>query len=173
MEETHQFTRVDFHKFKAFEQFSLHLRHFNILVGPNNADKSTILAAFRILAAALRKAGSRKPELIPGNVYGYRIDLSSVSVAQENIFFNYDDSEEASVRFRLSNNNTFTLLFPERDVCYLVSGGESNTPKSPTTFKKYYNCSIGFVPILGPVDHNENLGNGVRPMGYGFEKRIA
>ena len=58
MTEIHQFVRVDFHRFKAFENFSVVLRHFNILVGPNNAGKSTILAAFRILAAAMRKAGT-------------------------------------------------------------------------------------------------------------------
>jgi predicted ATP-dependent endonuclease of OLD family len=39
------------HRFKAFSTFALHLRHFNILVGPNKSGKSTILAAFRILAA--------------------------------------------------------------------------------------------------------------------------
>jgi predicted ATPase len=63
MPERHQFTRVDFHHFKAFERFTLNLRRFNILVGPNNTGKSTILAAFRILAAALRKATSRRAEI--------------------------------------------------------------------------------------------------------------
>jgi predicted ATPase len=51
MTELHHFVRVDFHRFKAFSTFALHLRHFNILVGPNKSGKSTILAAFRILAA--------------------------------------------------------------------------------------------------------------------------
>jgi AAA15 family ATPase/GTPase len=114
--ELHHFARVDFHRFKAFERFTLHLRRFNILVGPNNSGKSTVLAAFRVLAAALRKARARKPELVPtphGRGYGYNIDLSGVSVAEENIFFNYDDSAPASVRFKLSNNNQLVLYFPE------------------------------------------------------------
>jgi predicted ATPase len=62
----HQFVRVDFSHFKAFDRFSIQLRHFNILVGPNNSGKSTILAAFRILAAALRKATSRRSEMVRG-----------------------------------------------------------------------------------------------------------
>ena len=53
MARTHQFIQVDFHRFKAFQSFRFRLRHFNILVGPNNAGKSTILTAFRILAAAM------------------------------------------------------------------------------------------------------------------------
>ena len=51
-------------KANPFKTFVLNLRHFNILVGPNNAGKSTILAAFRILAAAIRKASTRT-ELVP------------------------------------------------------------------------------------------------------------
>jgi AAA15 family ATPase/GTPase len=111
-----RFVRVEFSRFKAFKRFSLSLRHFNILVGPNNAGKSTILAAFRILAAGMRRAYSRNPEVIRGPVgmgmtHGYRIDLSSISVAEENLFYNYDDSEAATVRFKISNSNEL-LLYP-------------------------------------------------------------
>src|SRR5437870_11916617 len=105
MADLHQFVSVDFHRFKAFERFVLHLRHFNILVGPNNAGKSTVLTAFRILAAAMRKAGSRKPEIIrgpQGMSRGYSVELSGIAVAEENIFFNYDDSEPVTVTFHLS-----------------------------------------------------------------------
>src|SRR4051812_36226518 len=108
MPDTHQFVSVQFRRFKAFETFTLHLRHFNILVGPNNAGKSTILAAFRILAAAMRKATRRSAQLIRGprgDSFGYVIDLGAISVAEENLFYNYDDSEPATVVFKLSNKN--------------------------------------------------------------------
>jgi hypothetical protein len=160
MTETHHFVLVDFHRFKAFQQFSLHLRHFNILVGPNNAGKSTILAAFRILAASMRRAWARKPEIVQGpqgSAYGYVIDLSGVSVAEENIFYNYDDSSPASVRFKLSNKSTLQLYFPERDACYLIAETDGAPPRSPSSFRQHFNCLVGFVPILGPVDHNEIL----------------
>lgn len=156
----HQFTQVEFTRFKAFKRFSLKLRNFNILVGPNNAGKSTILAAFRILAAAMRRAGARKAALVRGPngmVTGYEIDLSSISVAEENIFYNYDDQEAASVVFHLSNQNSLTLYFPEQGVCYLLPDAQGKSFGSPSTFEKHFNCPIGFVPILGPVDHHEQL----------------
>ena|SRR5208337_1657029 len=83
------FTAVRFHKFKGFQQYSISLRHFNILVGPNNCGKSTIIGAFRILSEAMRKAKTRNPELIKGplgETFGYSIDLSNIPVATENIF---------------------------------------------------------------------------------------
>ncbi len=157
---THQFVRVDFHRFKAFAAFTLHLRHFNILVGPNNTGKSTILAAFRILAAAMRKASTRKPQIIhgpQGDTFGYVIDMNTISVAEENIFYNYDDSESASVSFKLSNNNELMLYFPEQGTCYLIAKTKGTPVRTPSNFKKSFNCSIGFVPILGPVEQNEPL----------------
>ena len=154
------FVRIDFHRFKAFERFSLHLRHFNILVGPNNAGKSTILTAIRILASAMRKAFARKPEVVHGPIgraYGYNIDLRGVSVAEENIFFNYDDTQPATVVFTISNGNILTLYFRENASCMLIAETNGVVPKSPSAFQKQFNCPIGFVPILGPVEHNELL----------------
>lgn len=155
-----RFTRVDFHRFKAFEKFSLHLRHFNILVGPNNAGKSTILASFRILAAAMRRAKARNPTIVQGPSgakYGYVIDIAGISVAEENLFFNYDEVEPAHVRFRLSNGNDLTLFFPEPRACFLLVDGPSGAPRNTTAFKREFDCQVGFVPILGPVDHHEPL----------------
>ncbi len=166
-DEPTRFVKVEFIRFKAFKRFSLTLRHFNILVGPNNAGKSTILAAFRILAAGMRRAYSRKAEVIKGPVglaHGYPIDLSSISVAEENLFFNYDESEPAVVRFQISNNkNELVLYFPERGSCFLIAEANGKTNHTPSTFRLNFNCQIGFVPILGPLEHNENL----------FEKEAA
>jgi hypothetical protein len=160
MSESINFVRVDFYRFKAFSQFTLHLRHFNILVGPNNSGKSTILAAFRILAAAMRKASTRKPDAIRGphgDTFGYTVDLSTISVAEENIFYNYDDSEPATISFKLSNQNELLLYFPERDTCYLIAESRTRRVSTPAVFKSQFDCAVGFVPILGPVEHNEQL----------------
>ena len=154
------FTRVQFSHFKAFKQFSANLKQFNILVGPNNAGKSTILVAFRILAAGLRRAAARKSSLVlgpNGKVPGYEVDLGAISVAEENIFYNYDASQPASVAFHLANKNTLTLWFPEQGVCNLIPDAGGARELSPKTFSKHFDCGIGFVPILGPVEHHEPL----------------
>ena len=38
-----------------------------------------------------------------GLVSGYLVDLKEISVADENIFHNYDDTEPATIKFTLSN----------------------------------------------------------------------
>lgn len=138
-------------EFKAFKTFSLELRHFNILVGPNNAGKSTILAAFQILAAAMRKAAAKKAALVQGPqgaALGHDIDLSQISVAEENLFFNYDSSEPAQVKFTLSNRNTLTLYFPDQGSCMLSSDAEGKHVSTPSNFKAHFNCPIGLCQFL-------------------------
>jgi len=159
-ERRHQFVRVEFHRFKAFRDFTLYLRHFNILVGPNNAGKSTVLAAFRILDAAMRKARRHKAQPVTAfgrQTLGHSIDIRAISVAEENIFHNYDDSEPATIKFFLSNRNVLTLYFPESQTCLLLMDAQGKPANSPSTFSRNFNAPIGFVPILGPVEHHEPL----------------
>lgn len=156
----HRITSVRFTKYKAFRDFTFSPGHFNVLVGPNNAGKSTILGAFRILAEAIRKAKSKAPILIEsptGQQRGYEINLSSIPVATENVFYDYDDSEPAVVRFRISNGNHLKLVFPAPNVCHLFCETQSKNVTGPAQFKNLFPIEIGFVPILGPVEHNEPL----------------
>lgn len=160
MKSTLRFTSVRFHKFKGFKQFALNLRDFNILVGPNNCGKSTIIGAFRILAEGMRMANTKKPVMVDGPdglILGYPVDLSEIPVATENVFFNYDDSEPAKVIFKLSNGNEMILFFKELGTCNLICRTDNRPIRTISDFKAYFNAPIGFVPILGPVEHHEDL----------------
>ena len=155
-----RYTQVVFKRFKAFESFTLKLQRMNIMVGPNNAGKSTVLAAFRVLEAGLRKARARRATLVEGPEglrYGYRVDLAALSIGDENIFFNYEESKPASVTFSLTGGKQLALYFPETRVCYLFADDPNEQIASPRQFRSAFNCPIGFVPILGPVEHDERL----------------
>jgi AAA15 family ATPase/GTPase len=154
-------TSIKFINYKSFKQFSVSLNDFNILVGPNNAGKSTVIGAIKILSEGLRKARARKPVLIDdpkGNqIFGYELDLSQVPVATENVFYNYDDSIPAIIRFRLSDGSYLQVFFPEQRVCYFNYESSKTIVRSPSEFKKVVELEIGYVPILGPVEHTERL----------------
>lgn len=152
-----RFIRVEFRRFKAFSRFRIDLQHFNILVGPNNCGKSTVLTAFRILASAMRTASARNPTHNGELGFGYTVDLSDISIAEENIFFNYDDSRSAEIEFTLSSGNTLTLHFLAPGSCVLTLDTGKSSPRNPSAVRREFKCRIGFVPILGPVEHREPL----------------
>lgn len=152
-------TSIEFKNYKAFSHYSVSLSEFNVLVGANNAGKSTVLGALRILAEGLRKARSRNPEFVSGpidKVRGYGLNLRGLPVSTENVFHNYDDSRPATVKFRLSNDNELLLFFPEQGVCNLIPQA-SRPVRSTTHFRSQFDLKVDFVPILGPVEHNEHL----------------
>lgn len=151
---------VKFHNYKAFTTCSISIKKFNILVGPNNSGKSTIIGAFKILAEALRKAQSKNPILVTGpngTAKGYQVDLRNMSVVIENVFHDYNSENPAIVTFFLTNGNKLLLYFPEENKCHLIPISDGTQVNNCAQFKKQFGITIGFVPILGPVEHNEQL----------------
>jgi hypothetical protein len=166
MSEKLRITSIRFRNYKVFRDYSISLNPFNVLVGPNNAGKSTVLGAIRILSEGIRRARARNSDLIEGpkgnQVRTYPVRLEGLPISTENVFHNYDESTPATVEFRLSNGNSLNLYFPERGECYMIPTSEQFI-RSPSDFRKHFNVEIAFVPVLGPVDHNEKL----------FEKEAA
>ena len=154
-------TSIQYSNYKSFKSFKISLNEFNILVGPNNAGKSTVIGSLKILAEGVRKAKSKKPVNITLPIgidaLGYEIDLNQVPVATENVFHDYDEETPAIIKFELSNGAFLQVFFPKRDKCYMNYEHGDLVIKSPAEFKQIVNLEIGFVPILGPVDHRERL----------------
>lgn len=150
-------TTIEFKGYKALGNFSVRLGPRNVLVGPNNCGKSTIIGAFRVLAEGLRTARSKSPErLVLGEsvVRGYRIPKEAIAISTENVHTNYRDIN-SSVTFRISNGNLLRLVFPEKGGCMLIPETMRNPILSPTSFKAAFPITIAVVPVLGPLEQDE------------------
>ncbi|MCZ7584440.1 MAG: ATP-binding protein [Deltaproteobacteria bacterium] len=154
------FQSIYFRNFKGFDNYFIALREFNVLVGPNNSGKSTIIGAIRILFEGIRRARARNPELLDfaGHTkLGYRVSLSEVPIATENVFHNYDDSHPAEIDFVFTNKSKLKLMFPRVGLCFMACETLNKVVRSTSDFKKEFNVDLGFVPVLGPVEHDEPL----------------
>lgn len=56
--------RIEFKNVKALSDFSLDLQGSNILFGPNNTGKSTIIGALRALDSSIKAARARAPSTV-------------------------------------------------------------------------------------------------------------
>jgi energy-coupling factor transporter ATP-binding protein EcfA2 len=158
MDEKVRITSVEFRNFKALDFFSVKLQHLNILVGPNNCGKSTVISAFRALAAGLKKARAKSAEWVSGpegEILGYIVPIEMLPLSIENVHTDYAETDTI-VTFRLSNKNKLRLYFPQEGGCLLIPEVFSGKNiRSPGEFKKAFPILIGLVPVLGPVEHNE------------------
>lgn len=150
-------TSIDFKGYKALGNFSIRLTRRNVLVGPNNCGKSTIIGALRVLAEGIRIARSKSPErIIVGETVerGYKIPQESIAISTENVHTNYQDID-STVTFRVSNGNLLRLVFAEKGGCVLIPETSRAAVLSPKSFKSAFPISITVIPVLGPLEHDE------------------
>lgn len=150
-------TSVLFENFKTFGHFTVSLDDVNILVGPNNSGKSTIIGAFRALDSAIKVARSRPPTRVffgTGSEIGYRVPEASLPISLENVHTNYN-SDASKITFRLNNGNKLHLIFPEDGGCVLIPDVEDSSVLTTAHFKSRFPINLTVVPVLGPVEHQE------------------
>jgi energy-coupling factor transporter ATP-binding protein EcfA2 len=154
------FLSIKFRNFKSLKNFSVRLKSFNVLVGPNNAGKSTVLDAFRLLSAAIRYASRRNPTII--NVagethFGYDILTSNLPISLANIHSDYNTDEETSISFSLKSGNTLQLRFYNNSRCILIADAKDAATRTTKQFKTNFPLSVFSFPTLGPLEEEEEL----------------
>ncbi len=150
---------VQFSQFKAFRSYSLSLDRLNILVGPNNSGKSTIIGAFRALAAGLRIARSAKPayhRIGQRQFYGYWIGGDALPISLENVSTDYQ-AGETKVIFNVTNRRRIELLFQANSGCFLVPEVVNETVTTTAAFKRFFPIDLVVVPVLGPLEPREQI----------------
>lgn len=132
----------------------------NILVGPNNCGKSTIISAFRILDVGLKIAFSKKAARIPspsgGFTFGHRIPSENIPVTIENVHTDYEETD-TRIEFRISNGNTLVLHFPSTEGCFISWRNDGPYITTPGLLKRSFPIQIQVIPVLGPLEHNETI----------------
>jgi AAA15 family ATPase/GTPase len=153
-------TSIRFKNYKALGNYTVSLNDVNILVGPNNCGKSTIISAFRILESALKTACSKSAYHVPshtGNTaYGHLLPENNLTVTLENVHTDYLESN-SKIEFRFSNKNKLILFFPMEGGCILNWDTNGKSIRSPSSFKKLFPFKIQVVPVLGPIEQEEKI----------------
>jgi energy-coupling factor transporter ATP-binding protein EcfA2 len=153
-------SRLRLVRYKGFKEFTLNLKGSAILVGPNNAGKTTIISALRLCAYLIRQARSRQPEhsvhdsVRDRSVVGYVLSLPAEQFVQENVHYEFRE-EEARVELRFKDGASLYVVWPvDDDPYFYLEHLDGMQPRTISTVKEKYPL-IGIVPTLAPVDHRE------------------
>ncbi len=153
-------TSVRFWNFKALRDYSVSLQQMNILVGPNNCGKSTILSAFRVLEQAMRTARSRRATRVQAHTGnqtdGHIIPEPTVPIPMENVHSDYTD-EDRRIEFRFSNKNKLFLFFPASGGCILYWDVVGRPAVTPAAFRREFPIQVQVIPVLGPIEQEEQI----------------
>ncbi|MFI5014412.1 MAG: AAA family ATPase [Hyphomicrobiales bacterium] len=154
------FTSVRFQNFKGLSDYSISLRRMNVLVGPNNAGKSSVLDAFRVLAVAIRHARSRNPTLLSledDAITGYDLPRTQMPISLVNVHSDYRDELSTNITFRIENGNKLRLTFVDSSRCVLTVENSGPPTRTTTQFRKHFPIEIASFPTLGPFEEEESV----------------
>lgn len=151
--------------FRSFRDFTVTFGDGAFLVGPNNAGKSTLLTALRVSDVLLRFASRRRSEFmaVDGDInrHAYPVILREFPAIRDSLRYEFGDAE-ARLELVWRNGAKLVAVWPEEGggedadgFFYLVqpSGVAAKTPKQVREGFP----PLGIVPILGPVEHAENV----------------
>jgi AAA15 family ATPase/GTPase len=147
-----------YENYMAYKKFSIALSRFNILVGPNNSGKSTIIKSLQILESSWRSGIKRKPEYISEiENYGFRINESSLPIRIDNIHNEYSDVY-TRMRIKFFNSGYAILTInPEFRIFLHFYTADGTNLENSSAIKSQFKFKIGVIPYLGPVEPSESL----------------
>lgn len=152
-------------RFRSFEDFSISFGDGALLVGPNNAGKSTLLTAIRLADTLVRYAHRRNPESSTRagdvRVLTYPIQLRDYPSLRDSIRYEFGTAE-SRLELTWKSGAKLVAVWPEEssdgdDEPYFYLLQASGTPVRSTAQAKASFPALGVVPVLGPIDHNERL----------------
>jgi energy-coupling factor transporter ATP-binding protein EcfA2 len=144
--------------YKGFSEFQLTFGDQALLVGANNAGKTTIIAALRLCASLLGQARRLKPDAAreyDGRwVYSYHFSSSPLGFIDENVRHEFREAE-SRLELRFKNDARMHVIWPVDDMPFFyLETRPGMQPRRPADVKATFS-TIGVVPILTPIEHDE------------------
>jgi hypothetical protein len=149
--------------FKAFERYTVTFpRSGAFLVGPNNAGKSTVLAAMRAAANMIRLAARRRAtdtRMIDGTIrYGHIFTGDQVGLVDENLQHEFTQAE-TRLQLDFGRDQSIEAVWPptfRQDGGFFFVRDSDVVLRQPADVRKVF-PAIGMVPVLSPLDQEEDL----------------
>lgn len=144
--------------FRGFRDHTIDFTPFCLLIGQNNAGKTTLIEALRIAATAIEKVRSAKIVNAPTHFApditgpGFKFSLDTLDIENRGIHYNYESSEPAMIRVRYSNNCAIVIAIGEElsdNFCqFLLPGGKKIHLKNQMSGKFH---PIYVMPPIGSL----------------------
>jgi energy-coupling factor transporter ATP-binding protein EcfA2 len=146
--------RVEIENYKAFGRYELPLGPRALLIGPNNAGKSTLVSALRLIAHLARPAQIRRYARLALGQAGVEVDLEALHIPAVNVAHRYSEQPSRISAFfseNLEMRITVSSLGPSLGTWFDGSGG----PLRGDSVGRLLTTSIGVVPPVGPLELEE------------------
>lgn len=152
---------ITFNNYRCFGEHRLPLKNQTIIVGRNNAGKSTIIEGFRLVSTFCERYPNLNFQQVPDWLSlplverGMRADLAGLSLSWENLFHRYSDPP-ASVLALFSNGTTLKVhLGSEGNVHAVVKDADGRTVRNKRDARDAPLSRVRVLPQVAPLVRDE------------------
>ncbi|MCI5158752.1 MAG: ATP-dependent endonuclease, partial [Candidatus Electrothrix sp. AUS1_2] len=154
---------VHFHNYRCFEKHELPINKETIIVGKNNAGKSTIVEALRLVAiitARYKNLTFKKvPEWIdlPLSHRGVSVSLTGLNISWQNICHRYQDFP-GKIIAKFTDGYKLTIhIGPNKQVHAVIQKNNNHVISTKGEAKKVNIPEISVLPQISPLQKEENV----------------
>lgn len=153
---------VQLENYRCFEKSKIKYKDLVVLVGKNNAGKSSMIEALRMIAFASQKSIQTTYKDAPWGLgvsqreKGIRIDVDKLKIDLRGIVYLYED-KIAKITAIFSNGCRIVIL-ANKDIAFaFLYSPEGKNIKLKAKAEQYNFGNIGILPQIGLIKENEKL----------------
>lgn len=152
-----------FINYRCFLDHKIPFKQETIIVGKNNAGKSTIIEGLRLIGLITERYKHLSfydaPDWldIPKYHRGVRIDLTALSLSWENLFYGYQDPPAQLTATFIDNAAVEVYLGPNGAMHALLKGPDGNLAQNKGESKDIYLPKVNVLPQVMPLAKEEDI----------------
>jgi len=152
--------KLIFKNYRCFEDSEISLRNIAILVGNNNAGKSTVIEALRIIAyitQRFRTANYVSPPAslgLPAINKGISLNLSSLKIDLRTVVFQYKEDTFAEIHAHF-DDNTKIKAYLSSDIAFATIENNGLIVKRRLDAKQIGSIELNVMPQIGLIREDE------------------
>lgn len=148
--------------YRCFEKSQFDFKNISVIVGKNNAGKSTMIEALRMVAYAARKSVQTVYKEAPygfnlsAREKGIRIDVDKLKIDLRGIVYLYEN-RIAKVEAVFDDGSQIIILANQNQAFARLYSSDGKNVKLKSKAMEYKFDSIGILPQIGLIKENEKL----------------
>lgn len=150
--------------YRCFEDYTINFKDETLIVGENNAGKSTIIEALRIISVTANKLFKNRQYInandslnIHKNIRGFNLNLDAYKIDLRSIVYFYKENINAEIIAEFENNVIFKIYLNPECVFATIYNKNGENIKSITNAKKVNenDLKVNIMPHLNLIREKE------------------
>jgi len=150
--------------YRCFEDYTVVFKNETLIVGENNAGKSTIIEALRIVSVVSNKVfknriyrNANESLNLPKNIFGFNVNVDAYKVDLRSIVYFYNDNVNAEIIIEFDDKTIFHIYLNTECVFAIVYNKNGENIKSIIQAKKMNeeNLKVNIMPHLNLIREKE------------------